>query len=237
MCKLNKITICLPCSLVLCILLLISGCTSQSPETVSTSAPVTSIPITTTQSYVGTATQFVTYSPTQTYSSYPTKSTVTPSPETLVCLIDSKEQVFTNDNTVAIAFNLVNPPMYINYTVQDTKPDPDGKYASYYQITIRNKSTGDIYSQSEFGKDTHNGGYYNLEFWGNDVIKVTKSGDLLIETSGKSITLNTEMWVKPEGNLGNSFDVNNTKCIYWPENYQHGTLHGTLGFNFAVESP
>jgi hypothetical protein len=233
MCKLNKIIIYFSCSLVLCILLLIAGCTSQSPETVSTTAPIASIPVTTTQSYVDMATPIATYSTAQTYS-YPTKSIATLSPENIVCMIESKEQVFTDDNTVAIAFDLVNPPMYINYSVR-ANVGSDGKYASYYQITIRNKSTGGIYSQSKFGKDTKYGGYSSLEFLGNDVIKVMKSGNLLIETSGKSVTLNMEIWVKPSGNLGNSFDANSTKCINWPENYQQGTLHGPPGFTFAIE--
>jgi hypothetical protein len=215
--------------LVLCFLLLIAGCISESPDNVSNSTtPVTTL----TQSYVKEVTLYMT--PTESHS-YPTMIEATQPPEDIVCMIDRREEVFTNANKKAIAFNLVNPPMYINYTILDTQKGAGGEYASYYLIAVRDKNTGTIYSKAAFGKDSQQGGYTDLQFGGSDVIKVMKTGDLQIEMEGKDITIISELWVKPIGNLDSSFDVKSAKCINWPQTYTEGFLHNPFGFNFRVD--
>jgi hypothetical protein len=215
----------------LCIaLILATGCTSQTAPTASTPSPV--ITITSSQGYVMEATPFMT--PTETRSPRIT-TPITQSPENIVCLISHKEQAFTN-NKDAISFNLVNPPMYINYTILDTQKGSDGKYASSYQITIRDKKTGVIYNQLGLGKNTHEGGYFNFGFGGSDIIKIMNTGDLQIETEGKDITIITDIWVKPAGNLDSSFDINSNKCMNWPETYKKGVLHTSNGVNVGIET-
>jgi len=167
-------------------------------------------------------------------TSDPKTNPITQIPENIVCLIYHKEQAFTY-NKDSTSFNLVNPPMYINYTILDTKQGIDGKYASYYTITISDTKTGVIYNQLGFGKNTLQGGYFNYGFGGSDVIKIIKTGDLQIVTEGKDITINTEIWVKPDGNLDSSFNISSTKCIIWPETYQKGVLHSSLGVNIPVQ--
>jgi len=210
-----------------------AGCVGENKNNISTSTQTT---ITTGQRYVTEVTPFLTITPTT--IAYNTPRPITQVPEDIVCMIEHKEQVFTSVNKYASAFVLVNPPMYINYTILDTKKGSDGKYASYYTITIRDKKTGTIISQSGFGKDRKQGGYFNDQFGGTDVIRVMKSNDLLIEKEGKDITIISEIWVKPAGNLDSSFDVKNAKCINWPQAYKEGVMHspwGQIVLNFAIE--
>jgi hypothetical protein len=217
-----------PCLLVLCSLLFLTGCISENPVPLGSPTTVAS----TTQSYVQVVTPYMT--PTESRSST-TFTQATQPPEDIVCMIDRREVVFTDPSKTAISFNLVNPPMYINYTIPDTKKGSDGKYASNYLIAVRDKNTGTIYSKAAFGKDSKQGGYADLQFGGSDVVKVMKTGDLQIETEGKDITIISELWVKPIGNLDSSFDIKNSKCINWPQTYTEGFLHSPLGFNFRVD--
>jgi len=206
-------------SLVLVIFSLLAGCASDIPQSdsVSTGSETQSA-----QSIMNEATPYGTPAITQTY---PRMNSPTQPPEDMVCMIDRKEQVFTGYNKYANAFNLVNPPMYINYTIPDTKSGSDGKYASYYTITVRDKNTGTVISQAGFGKDRFQGGYFDNQFGGYDLIRVMKSNDLLIESEGKDITIVSEIWVKPSGNLDSSFNIENTKCINWPQAYKAGVMH------------
>lgn len=221
--------------IILCIAaILAAGCTSQTAPVAPlapTPTPTHIITTTSSQSYVVETTPFMT--PTQ-VQLHPITTPTTQPPEDIVCLISHKEQAFTY-NKDATSFNLINPPMYINYTILDTQKGPDGKYASYYTITISDKKTGVIYNQVGLGKNTHEGGYFNFGFGGSDIIKIMKTGDLQIETEGKDITITTNIWVKPAGNLDGSFDINSTKCIHWPDNYKKGVLQG-MGVNIAVET-
>ena len=198
----------------LCFLLSMSGCISGTPDTSGSTTPGATL----TQSYVKEATLFIT--PTESLSN-PTFSQATQPPEDIVCMVDRKEEVFTNANIKASSVDLVNPPMYINYTILDTQKGSDGTYDSYYSITIRDKNTGTIISRSGFGK----GSSFHYQFGGSDVIKIMKSGVLQIEKEGKDITIISEIWVKPAGNLDSSFDVKNAKCINWPQSYKTGVMH------------
>lgn len=216
--------------------ILVTGCTSQMAPATSTPTPTTTstpiVPTTLNQGNVAASTQFTTTTQAQLH---PITTSITQPPEDIVCLMYHKEQAFTY-NKDETSFNLVNPPMYIYYTILDTQKGPDGKYASYYTITIRDKKTGVIYHKVGLGKDTHNGGYFNLGFGGYDIIKIMNTGDLQIETEGKDITIITNIWAKPAGNLDSSFDLNSTKCMNWPETYRKGGAIKSMGVYIGLDT-
>ena len=87
-------------------------------------------------------------------------------------------------------------------TITYTTIDP----ASFFEITVRNKFTGEIYLQDGYGKDT---GYHTGTF------KLMKPGDLLIEFSGNMITADVQIWVKPIGNFDDTSKFEYKDCIYW----------------------
>jgi len=207
----------------LCFFIVIAGCsTAPTTQNSNTLTPA----VTPTQGILDVATPYGTPTVIQTRN---TVVTPTLNPDDMVCMIDRSEQVFTTYNKKAVAFNLANAPMYINYTIPDTKKGSDGNYASYYAITVRDKSTGTIISQGTFGKNEMEGGYFDLQFGGYDVIRIMKSGNFLIETEGKDITVISEIWVKPKGNLDSSIDTKNLKCIIWPQSYKEGRMHTPWG--------
>jgi len=151
----------------------------------------------------------------------------------MVCILAHKEQVFTDASKTAWAFNLVNPPMYINYTIPQTKKGADGKDNSYYVITVREKDSGTILSQAGFGKMSGSG-YFGYPFNGYDVIRLMKSDNLLVEFEGKDITIIYDIWANPTGNVDSSFNINTAKCIRWPQEYRQGVMHSS-GMSIAID--
>jgi len=151
----------------------------------------------------------------------------------MVCMIADKKQEFTTASKSAWAFNLKNSPMYINYTIPETQTGSDNVDNSYYVITVREKNSGTVLSTAGFGKMTQ-GGFFGYPFSGYDVIRIMKSNDLLIEMEGKDITINYEIWVKPEGNVDDSFDINAAKCMKWPQAYKEGVIHSS-GMNIGID--
>jgi len=146
-----------------------------------------------------------------------------------VCLIYFEKINSTWEVTkTAKTFNLKNPPMYINYTITDPYYITgtrlvDHKYAgqpefenyktlnpvAYLEITVRNRTSGKIYSQDGFGRD--HGQYLNK------TIKVVKSDDMLIEFGGYNITGVVGVWAKPVGNFGENDQFVRTECKYASE--------------------
>lgn len=173
--------------------------------------------------YVNEVTPFSTITPER--ITYRTLSPVTQVPEDLTCLIYSTKQSFSY-NKKALSFNLVNPPMYINYSVSDvpyitktkldtSQNDPNSEKmityktinpASFFEIIVRDKSTGEIYLQDGFGKDY---GYKE------GTLKLNKRADLLLEMTGNMITADVKLWVKPIGNINDTAKFNYEDCIYW----------------------
>jgi hypothetical protein len=83
-----------------------------------------------------------------------------------------------------------------------TKDDIDVKYDyyspySWFELTIRNKNTGQIILQDGFGNSY--GKQYPAEL--NRTVKVLNPGNLHIEMSGNQITAKVDMHVKKEGNF------------------------------------
>jgi hypothetical protein len=146
--------------------------------------------------------------------------------EDQVCLIDfASFNMSLESNKTAKKFNLKNPPMYINYTITKpfnvtgtrittsktgTKGEITTSYSyynpySYLEITARNPTTGEIYTQDGFGKS------YGASL--NKTIRITKPGELLIEISGFNVTPFVGFWAKPSGNFENtSIDFSTIEC-------------------------
>jgi len=158
--------------------------------------------------------------------------TWTPTPtisQDQVCLIYFEKINSTWEVTkTAKTFNLKNPPMYINYTITDPfyitgtrlvkkKYSDQSEFASYktlnpvayLEITVRNRTTGTIYTQDGFGRD--HGQYLNK------TIKVVKADDMLIEFGGYNVTGVVGIWAKPGGNIGENDTFVRTECKYASE--------------------
>ena len=184
--------------------------------------PATIQPNTTTSTgFVTDATPFVTASTTNIVST--TVVPTTPIIVDQVCLIYLTHLNMTfESNKTAKIFSLKNPPMYINYTIKKpfnitgTKQvrskytgAPETITFSYYspyaylEITVRDKITGEIYTQDGFGKS-----YGSML---NKTIRVSKPGELLLEFGGNNITSTVGVWVKPVENLNET--VNNLSKI------------------------
>ena len=177
-----------------------------------------------TPNYVTEVTPFVTDTPPIGYITIPP----TQPPGDLYCRIYS---TLNTDNTTAIAFNLQNPPMLINYTVKpsnvtlhkvvDYKISGQGEklldidtYSpiSTFVIKVLSKSTGDIYLQDGFGTQKYT-------TYLNRTLKVMKRDNLQIEFSGRNITARASVWVKPEGNFNDMTQFNRTTdCAYLSSN-------------------
>jgi len=223
------------------VLLLVAGCvTPPSGKTSSepagnyqtTTAPTSQI--TTAPVYVTEVTPFMTSVTEENRSSdYRLYMTPTPYPEDLSCLIYINTQSYSY-NTTAITFDLKNPPMYINYTVKPTnvtvnkvipvrygsdevKTISFSDYAPYswFDITVRNKETGEILLQDGFGKAKGYGIYT-----GATLKPILSSKNLQIEMRGNSITATTGIWVKPPGNIDDAGNKTFTECKFWvrPQN-------------------
>jgi hypothetical protein len=165
---------------------------------------------------------------------YRVYSTPTPNPDERSCRIYSiNSKSFMNDGT-AFTFNLKNSPMYITYTVvpqnitgykvytsrYTTKKDEAVYYdtydpLSYLEITVRNKTSGEIYLQDGFGID------YALYL--SRTLKVLDSDDMLIEIKGDRIKGSVNVWVKPVGNFDNPANMTFDSCTYWPQSVRDVT--------------
>ena len=206
--------------ILLMLVILSAGCVSENKNNIITSTQTT---ITTGQRYVTEVTPFLTITPTN--IPHRTFNPVTPIPEDLTCLIYSTKQSFTRNKT-AFSFNLKNPPVYINYSVSNYPIITESKYYnnrtslkdegtityetidpnSFFEIIVRDKSTGEIYLQDGFGKDY---GYHV------GTLKLLKRGDLLFELNGNMITADVRIYVKPIGNFDDTSKFDYKDCIYW----------------------
>lgn len=178
--------------------------------------------------YVTEVTPFVVVTPISTSVTYHTLIPTTQIPTEKSCRIYTKTQTYAFNGS-AFTYNLKNPPMFINYSVIPTnytekrlvtsrtgtrqesviEIDTYSPY-SWFEITIRNKTTGEIYLQDGFGKD------YSTYL--KNTLKVYKRDDLLIEMKGNLITATVSFWVKPEINFDNPEEINSTVCTEMEQN-------------------
>jgi hypothetical protein len=190
---------------------------ATTPATNQSSSYVTQVPL-----YVNTQKAAICQTQTLGYSVF---ITPTPVPEDKSCRIYTTTQTFLYNGT-AFTFNLKNPPMYINYSVIPTnitvnkagttqyltKEDVVYQYStydpqSYFEITVRNKTSGKIYLQDGFGTQ------YTTYL--NNTLKILNNDDMLIEMKGNKITATASFWVKPTGNFADPDNMTFDACTYW----------------------
>jgi len=226
------------CCITIILFVAASGCVSppKDNKTSSTSGSFfnpgqtnPAITTTATPNYVTEATPFVTGTA---VSGYRTIPPVTQLPEDKYCRIYTSPKNTYEYNTTAITFDLRSPPMYINYTVKpsnvtykkviDNKITGEGEkeieidtYSpfSWFEVTVRSKSTGEIYLQDGFGMAKG----YNIYL--NRTLKVLKRDDMQIEFKRNNITATASVWVKPEGNFNDTTQFNmTTDCASFAAN-------------------
>jgi hypothetical protein len=149
----------------------------------------------------------------------------TPIPEDMTCSIFSKTAAYAYNGT-SFSFTQKNPPMWINYslvpknvTVNRVYTDPntdktstltysDYSTSSWFEVTVRNKATGEVVLQDGFGSAKGYPAYVSR------TLKVLKSGDLLVEFNGNDVRASVNVWIKPHGNLEESRMMDFTDCAY-----------------------
>lgn len=220
------------------LLIAVAGCVTPPKATTTTStsggyySTETAAAETTAPSqYVTVVTPYSTGTPDNPSSAGTTSyvTTPTPNPDERSCLIYLNKQSYSY-NTTAITFDLKNPPMYINYTVVPTNVTVN-KYAksktgsndyvtytysdyapySWFEITVRNKTSGQVYLQDGFGQAKGYSTYTSA------TLKVLKRDDMLIEFKGNSITASVGVWVKPVGNFDDPQNKTFAECKYWTQ--------------------
>jgi hypothetical protein len=174
-------------------------------------------------------------------SGYRTVPPTTQLPGDTYCRIFTSPKDTYEYNTTAITFNLQSPPMYINYTVKpsnvtgkkviDSKITGEGQKVitydtyspvSWFEVTVRSKSTGEIYLQDGFGT----GKGYNQYI--NRTLKVLKRDNVQIEFKRNNITATAMVWVKPAGNFNDTPQFNmTTDCAYFDPNPRDFVQVGT----------
>lgn len=167
-------------------------------------------------------------------------STPTPVPQDQSCRIFTTSQTYFYNGT-AFTFDLKNPPMFINYSVIPqnitvkkaatsrfgSKEDVVIEYStydpqSYFIITVRSKSSGEIYLEDGFGID------YTTYL--SRTLKVMDADDMLIEIKGNKIAATTNFWVKPYGNFDDPQNMTFDACTYWGQTRDvtaHALVTGT----------
>ena len=241
------------CAVALIAMIIISGCVAPPNESSSSSSPtytynpeattaatnLTSSYVTEAPLYVDTRNVPVNQTPTMGYHTF---ASPTPRPEDKSCLIYTTTQTFTYNGS-AFVFNLKNPPMYINYSVIPTnitvnkagtsqyltKEDVVYTYStydpqSYFEITVRNKTSGKIYLQDGFGTQ------YTTYL--NNTLKVLNADDMRIEIKGNKMTATASFWVKPAGNFDDPNNMTFAACTYW-----EGTPRSNTAIAFVTGTP
>jgi len=228
------------------LMLLVAGCVTPPKGTTTSStsgnyyATETNAQETpTSPTYVNAATPFVTStSGVQAGSSQGGNPYATPTPiaADLSCLIYQNTQFFSY-NTTAISFDLKNPPMYITYSVVpfnitvdkyvnskqsagwETLQYSDWAPYSWFEITVRDNETGDVYLDDGFGPYRASN---PLSVYINATLgPILNTGNLHIEMTGNNITATTGIWVKPVGNIDDPQNQTFPECKYWTGTQQN----------------
>jgi hypothetical protein len=187
-----------------------AGNTSQPGVTEST---VTTVP---TPVYVTIETPFAIPTTIPPTADMRATTTATPVPDVWVEIYRSKQSY--SYNTIAFSFDLKNPPILIHFYLQpvnatgkktivkhyglDIETTEEVTYDyyspySWFEVTVRNKNTGQILAQDGFGNAKGNQYSQNV----NKTLKVFNGGDLLIELDGNRITATVDVNVKKDKNI------------------------------------
>lgn len=151
-------------------------------------------------------------------------------PEDIACKIYTKTANY-GFNGSAFSFNLLNPPMYIQYTVIPTnvtvtrvftsrtgdRKDQTITYSDYsptswFEITVSNKTTGKVYLQDGFGTAKGYTTYLNR------TLKILNRDTMFVELKGNDIKATATIWVKPVGNFNETEIPQFTECSYMDAN-------------------
>jgi hypothetical protein len=149
----------------------------------------------------------------------------TPIPEDITCSIFTKTAAYAYNGT-SFSFTQKNPPMFINYTVVPknetrnrvyTDPNTDStktlkvseySTSSWFEVTVKDKTTGEVILQDGFGAAKGYPTYLSR------TLKILKSGDFDITFNGNDIRATVNVWVKPHGNVDESRVMEFTQCAY-----------------------
>ena len=84
----------------------------------------------------------------------------------------------------------------------------DYSTTSWFEVTVRNKATGEVVLQDGFGAAKGYPAYVSR------TLKVLKSGDLVVEFNGNDVRASVNVWIKPHGNVEESRMMEFTRCAY-----------------------
>lgn len=178
-----------------------------------TGSAVTTAP---TPQYVTIETPFVT--PTTIPQTLNTKTTITPTPVPDEWVDIYRSTQYYSYNSTAFSFDLKNPPMLIHYYLQpvnvtgkkivvkhyglDIETTEEVSYERYsqyswFEVTVRDKTTGRILTQDGFGNAKENQYSQNV----NNTIKVYNNGEVLVGLDGNLITATVVVTVKKDKNI------------------------------------
>ena len=152
-------------------------------------------------------------------------------PADIACQIYTKTAAY-GFNGSAFSFDLKNPPMYIQYTViptnitvtkvvsprTGTKGDDitltysDYSPTSWFEITVSNKTSGNVYLQDGFGTAKGYPTYLNR------TLKILNRDTMFVELKGNDIKATATIWVKPIGNFNDTEIPTFTTCSYMDQN-------------------
>jgi len=187
--------------------------TGTSSQTGATGSAVTTTP---TPQYVTIETPFVTPTRTMQTPDIPITPTATPVPDVWVEIYRSKQ--YYSYNATAFSFDLKNPPMIIHYYLQpvnvtgkkvivhhyglDIETSEEVSYERYsqyswFEVTVRDKTTGQILAQDGFGNAKGNQYSQNV----NNTIKVYNYGEVLVGLDGNLVTATVDVKVKKDKNI------------------------------------
>jgi hypothetical protein len=147
---------------------------------------------------------------------YRTLPPVTQIQEDYVIIYSVLNQPFSNNKT-ALSFDLINPPMLIDFSLSVNKVtrniEGDSRSGTndwtsykvenndpnaYFEVTVREKSINKIVFQDGFGQ---------IKQYGSENprhLKLLRAGNYLIEFGGNKLTANVNLSVKREGNINQS---------------------------------
>jgi len=235
------------CCITIILVVAVSGCVAPPKDNKTSSTtgnffnpgqtkPETSA--TATPNFVTEVTPFVTVTPGSGYRTMPPTTQIA---EDKYCRIYTSPKNTNEYNTTAITFDLRSPPMYINYTVKPSNVTKKIAYTSkitgegdkvitvdtyspvsWFEVTVRSKSTGEIYLQDGFGTGKGYTEYINR------TLKVLKRDNMQIEFKRNNITATAMVWVKPAGNFNDTTQFNmTTDCAYFDPNPRDFVQVGT----------
>ena len=187
--------------------------TGTSSQPGATGSTVTTAP---TPQYVTIETVYVPPIRTMQTPDIPTTPTATPIPDVWVEIYRITH--YYSYNSTAFSYDLKNPPMLIHFYLQpvnvtgkkivvkhyglDIETTEEVSYERYsqyswFEVTVRDKNTGQILAQDGFGNAKGNQYSQNV----NNTIKVYNYGEVLVGLDGNLVTATVDVKVKKDKNI------------------------------------